>query len=776
MKRLIAVLSGIGVLVAALIVAAVAVLKSMDFNQYRDVIAVQVKAATGRDLTITGKLELEISLVPAIAVENVAFANAPWGSRPAMATVRKFAAEMELLPLLTGDIRINRVVLDGLDLLLESDAQGRGNWELATTPSAEGGGPGRLPVVKKVHLNDVKVAYRDGRSGATETVSLDTLGMAAKNLESPMDVRLKGRHNTTPFEVSGQLGPVAVLINGGKPYPVRIAASAIGLTFDVKGAIAEPRLAKGMDLKVAVKSEDVAKTLTALKPFVPMLKDQNISPIGPLDAKARLTGSAVRLAVDDLMLSVGQAQQSLVNVQGRIVDLAKGKGIDVAFNVDAQNLQPLGGLFGVALPKVPPLRAAARFRDTPEGYGIEGLNAKVGASDLSGSIAIGLTSKPRPTVTAALTSNVINLKELLPPAPVAKPVSKPAASPGKRVFPDDPLSLEALKAVDGDLSATIGRFVLLNGVVLSNIETKANLRNGKLAVKPASLAVGGGRMEATASLDGAQPAAILALRIGGQGVDWGRLLNEMQITDVVQGSKADAKIDLRGQGRSVRQIMAGLNGEVQVVLGPGRVRNKALERLGADVMLQVVDALNPFAKSDEFSELKCGVARLVVKDGMANIVNGIALETGKVNVVGSGSVNLKTEVLDVAFKPEAREGLGISLGDTVAGLVRISGTLGEPQIVLDQSGAAKTALSAGAAIATGGLSLLAQSLYNRTTADDNPCQTALGRKAVGSAKPGTQKSAPSAEPSKKDDEGTIGGAVRGIGEGIGRGLKSLFGQ
>lgn len=776
MKRLITVLSGIGVLVVALLVAAVAVLTSMDFNQYRGLITEQVRAATGRDLTIAGNLKLEISLAPAIAVEGATFANAPWGSRPAMATVRKLAAEVQLLPLMTGDIRINRVVLDGLDLLLESDAEGRGNWELATTSAAKGEGPSRLPVVKKVHLNDVKMTYRDGRSGATETAHLDSLAMAADSFESPMDVRLKGRHNNTPFEVSGQLGPVAALIDGGKPYPVKIAASAVGLTLDVSGVIAEPRLAKGLDIKIAVKGGEVATTLAALKPFVPVFRDRNMPPIGPLDAKARLTGSADRLAVGDLALSVGQAQQGLFGLQGRIADLAGAKGIDVAVSIDAQNVQPLGGIAGVALPKVPPLRVAARFKDTPEGYGIEGLSAKVGASDISGSVTVGLAGKPRPTVTAALSSNVIDLKELLPPAPAAKPVSKPTTRPDKRVFSDDPLPLESLQAVDADLSAKIARFVLLNGVVLGNVEAKASLRNGKLAVQPASVAVGGGRVEATMSLDGTQPAAILALRAEGRGIDWGRLLNEMQVTDVVQGSKAETKIDLRGRGRSLRQIMAGLNGEAQVVLGPGRIRNKALERLGADVVLQVVEALNPFAKSDEFSELKCGVARLIVKDGVANSANGIALETGKVNVVGSGSVNLKTEAIDVAFKPEARQGLGLSLGDTVAGLVRVSGTLGEPQIGLDQSGAAKTALSAGAAIATGGLSLLAQSLYSRTTADDNPCQTALGKKTVGSAKPAAQKSGPSAEPSKKDDEGTLGGAVRGIGEGVGRGLKSLFGQ
>ncbi|MBT3306605.1 MAG: AsmA family protein, partial [Alphaproteobacteria bacterium] len=116
MSKGIKILSILVILAVGGVVAGVAILKSLDFNEYRGLIAEQVKAATGRDLTISGPLNLEISLSPAVAVEGVTFANASWGTAKEMANLKRLAAEVELLPLLSGDIRIKRVVLEGLDL------------------------------------------------------------------------------------------------------------------------------------------------------------------------------------------------------------------------------------------------------------------------------------------------------------------------------------------------------------------------------------------------------------------------------------------------------------------------------------------------------------------------------------------------------------------------------------------------------------------------------------------------------------------------------------
>ena len=128
MKRLFKTISILGVLLIAVVVAAVAVLSSLDFNDYKGVIAEEAKKATGRDLKISGDLKLNISLTPSLYVDGVTFANAPWGSRPDMVTLKRLEAEVALLPLLSSKVDVKRVVLIGLDLLAETDKQGRGNW------------------------------------------------------------------------------------------------------------------------------------------------------------------------------------------------------------------------------------------------------------------------------------------------------------------------------------------------------------------------------------------------------------------------------------------------------------------------------------------------------------------------------------------------------------------------------------------------------------------------------------------------------------------------
>ncbi|MDA1089071.1 MAG: AsmA family protein [Proteobacteria bacterium] len=267
MKHWKKILSAIVVLAVAVVVAGVAIIKSLDFNEYRGLIAEQVKAATGRDLTINGKLNLELSLIPAVSVEGVTFANTAWGSRKEMATLKKFAAEVELLPLLSGDIRVKRLVLVGLDLLAETDAQGRGNWVLGSadqkTQKAESKSSGLLPVVQKVRIEDLTVTYKDGRSGQKTALHIDTLDLQTDGLGAPMTVGLSGNLNGNALQAKGQLGPLDVLLKGGKPYPITLTLTAPGVSMDVAGTIAEPRKGRGINLKLSVDGKDLAATAKA---------------------------------------------------------------------------------------------------------------------------------------------------------------------------------------------------------------------------------------------------------------------------------------------------------------------------------------------------------------------------------------------------------------------------------------------------------------------------------------------------------------------------------
>jgi uncharacterized protein involved in outer membrane biogenesis len=107
--RLKRILITLAALAAAVVVAVYAVLSSLSFEDLRDLAQDEAKSLTGRELAIAGPIDLKISLKPEIVLEDVTFANAPWGSRPSMVELKRFELQVALLPLLTGDIQVRRL-------------------------------------------------------------------------------------------------------------------------------------------------------------------------------------------------------------------------------------------------------------------------------------------------------------------------------------------------------------------------------------------------------------------------------------------------------------------------------------------------------------------------------------------------------------------------------------------------------------------------------------------------------------------------------------------
>jgi len=104
-RNLLIALGAVVGLLAAVAVAVVVVLKTTDFNKYKGAIEQEVKQITGRDLNIAGQFEVIVGLNPSLAVDNVSFSNAAWGTKPDMVVAKRFEIQIELLPLLHGAIR-----------------------------------------------------------------------------------------------------------------------------------------------------------------------------------------------------------------------------------------------------------------------------------------------------------------------------------------------------------------------------------------------------------------------------------------------------------------------------------------------------------------------------------------------------------------------------------------------------------------------------------------------------------------------------------------------
>jgi AsmA protein len=285
MRILRSVLIGLGAVLLLAVAAAGVFLAVFDPNDYKPRIAAAAEQATGRELTLAGPIRLRPSLRPTLAVEDVAFANAEWGSRPAMARLGAMEVTLAVLPLIRGEVAIERIVLVEPDILLETDAEGRGNWAFAPraaepaapapgAPPAERQAPPQV-AVDLLRIERGTVAFRDGRTGQTVTVAIPRLE-ASVPAGAPMRLDLEAVLDGTAVAVAGTAGPLARLLDPAArtPYPVDLTLRLADARVALKGTIAEPMTGKGYDLAVEAHVPDLARLAAAVPgaPPVPALR------------------------------------------------------------------------------------------------------------------------------------------------------------------------------------------------------------------------------------------------------------------------------------------------------------------------------------------------------------------------------------------------------------------------------------------------------------------------------------------------------------------------
>lgn len=298
------ILIALAVLVVVVIGGLFIAISSVDINSYKGLIAEEAEKATGRKLVIAGDADLSISLTPSISVSSVSFANAPWGSRPEMAKLKNVSVEVALMPLISGDLQVNRLVLSGLDLLIETNGKGRGNWLFDApekpTEAGEGGGSGgaaTLPTVKLVVLEDILVTYRDGKTGESHQIKVARLEARADNAAAPLDFTLEAALNNQPIKASGRLGALAAISDTSEPWPMQVKLSAGGAEIGLKGTINNPMAAEGMSLDLSLGGQSLS-TLSDLA-------GATLPKLGPYAVAGKLVGSPQDLKIEGLALKMG---------------------------------------------------------------------------------------------------------------------------------------------------------------------------------------------------------------------------------------------------------------------------------------------------------------------------------------------------------------------------------------------------------------------------------------------------------------------------------------
>ena len=163
MRTLVRLVIGIAIVVVLVVVGAIVAINTIDPNTLIAPVQAQVKAATGRDLTVRGGARIALSLHPRIVLTDVTLGNAPWGTAKELARVERLELAAALLvPLLSRRFELEEIVLVKPVVALETDGKGQRNWQSSSAAAGVPGLRGRREAASRRRSRSADVDVTDG--------------------------------------------------------------------------------------------------------------------------------------------------------------------------------------------------------------------------------------------------------------------------------------------------------------------------------------------------------------------------------------------------------------------------------------------------------------------------------------------------------------------------------------------------------------------------------------------------------------------------------------
>lgn len=581
-----------GALVVLLIVAALAAPAFIPAEKIKAQAIEQVKAATGRDLAIDGKLSVSVFPTLAVQLGTVSLANPPGFKAKDLVRLDGIDVRVKLLPLLSGKVEVDSFVLDHPVINLEVDPQGHADWEFAAAhtaapapaapaaPAAKpADGKAAAAPLSDIRLGDIritggKLVYADAKAGTTETVDAIDLQLSLPGLDQPLAVK------------------------GGLTW----RGQQIMLSVD----LARPRALTAAEGNTAMA---LAVTAQALK----------------LGFNGDIAG-ATRALTGSLDLSVPSVRGLVGWVSGKPLEMA-GSGLG-------------------------PLSIKGRLAADRGRYGFTQAALQLDAIKANGDFSVDTTGA-RPAAKATLAVDMLDLNPYLPPESAeAKPAAAASGGTGgggntaaaKQDWSDDPIDASGLKAAEADLTLTTGG-LKIRRIEIGKSQLGVALHGGKLAVDLAEMTLYKGQGKGRLAVDGSQPGAGIDAAFTLKGLQAQPFLAAAAGTDRLEGT-ANADLQVNGRGHSQRQIVSSLGGKGTLSFLDG-----AIHGINLGAMLRNVTT----AFSDSGGDQKTDFAELggsfTIASGIVSNQD-LALKAPLFRVAGAGTVDLPKRSLNYRIEPK----------------------------------------------------------------------------------------------------------------------------
>ncbi|HJV74498.1 MAG TPA: AsmA family protein [Noviherbaspirillum sp.] len=698
----------IAALIALLLTVVAIIAATFDPNDYKPLIIRMVQEKKQRTLTIPG--EIKLSFFPKLGADLGKLSISEHNSSAEFAAVDSAKVSLALIPLLSKQLVVDRVQIDGLRANIRRYKDGRTNYDDLLSKDEKAQEQQQVAFdIDSVHLANAYLSYDDQQTGRKLDIAkldLDT-GKIANGVPSTLKLSgdVKGKEPDINARVALKSGftldlekkhyvlkGVDAEIKGGligftdlvltlagdadlKPEAKRFALD--GIRFSAKGKRAGQALETQFDVpKLAITDDKV--TGGKLAGNVKMIEGgRNIAATfsvpdfegspqafrlpaialeatirdAKIDAKAKLSG-ALNGDIDKLLFSSPQLALTLSGKQG---DTALNGTLTtpLSANLKTQVIE----LSKLAADFTLPNPGGGTLAFKAGGNASANLGKKNASATLKGSLdqsafdaKLGLSDFSPMACTFDIGIDQIDLDRYK--AKTASGTGKAPAKVEGKAQAEQPMDLSALKDLRANGSLRVGALKVAN-IKSSNVRLNLRAAGGRLDINPLALNLYGGSASGTLSATADKPPRF-AVKQNLTGINIGPLLQDALGKAQIEG-RGNVQLDVTASGATFDQIKKQLDGTARMELRDGAIRgvNIAQAVRNAKAKIGEIRGKEPeqtgTASANEKTDFSEMSASFRITDGVARN-DDLSIKSPLVRIGGSGEINLGADRLDYLAK------------------------------------------------------------------------------------------------------------------------------
>ena len=259
----------------------------------------------------------------------------------------------------------------------------------------------------------------------------------------------------------------------------------------------------------------------------------------------------------------------------------------------------------------------------------------------------------------------------------------PAPTAGERLFSNAPLPMawfEQIASHPGLALELAMEEVGWEGLDARHLESRLRVDDGHVVIDIRRLEIGPGRISGQLVVEPATSPPRITLSFQASDINIDDLRRD-NVEGLMTDGRLDFRLELRGQGRTLAELMASADGQLELLVEAGHVRAGSVEEVRGPLwMFDVLGVLVPGSLSDV--AIRCGVARLKL-DGGVLTEEILAVVTEHTLVTGKGRVDFADETVDLLMVPRRSKRFTGALSPPV----RVAGTINQPRVSVSPLGA-----------------------------------------------------------------------------------------